>query len=768
MPIRRFAPRLAACAVLAASLSWAASRGSMEIAAAGASPLQAAPAATDGSEEAYRLNNLGVAQLEQYDYEGAAATFEEALKVSPSLQLARINLAIAQLHASKLDEAQAAAEQARAADASAPQPHYVTGLAARAYNQSEAAAAAFERVLALDPRDLGALVNLGQLRVQERRYDEAVALFRRAVEAEPYHITAAYNLSVALTRAGQADEAARAVTRFQELRASAYGTAFSNNYLERGRYAIAQVSTGTEAGLIDQAIPAVRFVAVDLAPPRESGESAGRGRPAATLADLDWDGDSDLLTTGPSGSALYTNDGKQLVRVEKDAEPPWPGGPSSAAVVADYDNDHEPDIAVATEAGLTLLRQARPGHFYDVGKDAGLGGVFSASAIAFVDADHDGDVDLLAAGAKPSNGQATNSSVRLFRNDGTGTFSDVSAAAGLQATTDDVAIVPTDFDNRRDVDLLFLARDGAPRLMRNLRDGRFADAAKDVGLSLGEGGRAVTAGDLNKDGFTDFFVSSTADSRFELSDGKGRFAAVPGPPGSGGATAALLLDYDNDGVLDLVAVVDGAVRAWRNLGNRWQDVSDQALDAGLQAKAGGLSAVRALAAGDTDGDGDTDLVTVFASGAVHLLRNEGGNRSRALTVRLRGRVSNMSGVGATVELRAGSLWQKLEFTAASPAVAPGGLTVGLGRRSGADVVRVLWPSGVLQAETVEGGTGPRAAMEIEELDRKPSSCPFLYTWTGQRFEFLTDFLGGGEMGYLHAPGVRSVPDPDEYVRIPGD
>ena len=59
-------------------------------------------------------------------------------------------------------------------------------------------------------------------------------------------------------------------------------------------------------------------------------------------------------------------------------------------------------------------------------------------------------------------------------------------------------------------------------------------------------------------------------------------------------------------------------------------------------------------------------------------------------------------------------------------------------------------------------------LKIEELDRKPSSCPYLYTWNGERFEFITDFLGGGEMGYWLAPGMRNTPDPDEYVRIDAD
>jgi hypothetical protein len=168
-------------------------------------------------------------------------------------------------------------------------------------------------------------------------------------------------------------------------------------------------------------------------------------------------------------------------------------------------------------------------------------------------------------------------------------------------------------------------------------------------------------------------------------------------------------------------------------------------------------------------------------------------------------VSNRDGVGSKVEMRAGSLWQKLESSSVTPAIAPADLLFGLGTRTRADVVRVLWPSGVLQAEPQEqksqarpgaatsGGTpartaargsagsaGSRAARRVDrapahffnvtvhELDRKPSSCPFLFTWNGQRFEFITDFMGGGEMGDWQGPGAYNTPDPEEYTRIRGD
>src|SRR5262249_44981784 len=104
-----------------------------------------------------------------------------------------------------------------------------------------------------------------------------------------------------------------------------------------------------------------------------------------------------------------------------------------------------------------------------------------------------------------------------------------------------------------------------------------------------------------------------------------------------------------------------------------------------------------------------------------------------------------------------------ETSAATPAAAPADVLFGLGTRDRADVVRVVWPSGILQTETTV-----RSPIAIHELDRKPSSCPFLYAWNGTRLEFVTGFMGGGEMGYWEARGVRNAPDPDEYVRIRED
>jgi hypothetical protein len=222
-------------------------------------------------------------------------------------------------------------------------------------------------------------------------------------------------------------------------------------------------------------------------------------------------------------------------------------------------------------------------------------------------------------------------------------------------------------------------------------------------------------------------------------------------------------------------ITDKGLRVWRNVGDGWTDTSERAVSRDLGSPAISPGAGRLLAAGDIDNDGDTDILFLSASGVLKIGRNDGGNSNHSLRVKLTGKVSNRSSVGTKIEARAGSLLQKLETSSASPPAAPADILFGLGKRLTADAVRVIWPAGIVQAETEIGRaangsttTASSLTLNVTELDRKPSSCPYLYAWNGKRFEFITDFMGGGEMGYLEEPGRHNTPDPDEYVRIRAD
>jgi len=705
-----------------------------------ASPPAASPA---GREAAWRENNLGVALLEQFRFADAAAAFRRALEADPALPAAQVNLAIAHFYVPDIPAAKQAAQKALAAAPAAPHPHYLLALVARSEGQAEAALPHLQQVLAVDPKDLGANVTLGQVYLQLRRFEDAVAAFRVALAAEPYNVSAAYNLAVALNRADRRDEGSQAMTRFQVLRDSPYKTALSANYLEQGRYAEAVASTGAEAEAVDTKTPAVSFVQKeDRTTP---GSSPGPAQAALVLADLDGDGGLEAVVATGGSLRVLKSGSEGLVDVTQRSG--LAVEDALAAVAADSDNDGHSDLLVVRRGGLSLFRNAGGGRFEDQSAAAGLGPVATpAGSAAFVDVDHDGDLDALAAG-------------RLYQNNGNGTFTDITKNAGLEAAGPAVAVIPTDFDNRRDVDLFFVTRERA-RLFRNMRDGTFRDVAGELGLAAVPGPLLFAAkGDLNKDGYEDFLLGGPAGASLATSDGRGGFSVKPVPAAAGGV-AAQFVDYDNDGLLDVFLVTGKGLRLLRNLGASWADVSAAAFSEELRtAPFEGA----ALGIADLDRDGDQDAIVATPS-RIRVLENRGGSRNRSFALRLRGRVTNRDGVGAKVEIRAGSLRQKLETSAAVPMAAPAEVVFGLGARQAPDAVRVIWVSGIVQTELLaEGASG--SPLELVELDRKPSSCPYLYAWNGERFEFVTDFLGGGEMGYRLAPGVVSDPDPVEYVRI---
>jgi Flp pilus assembly protein TadD len=737
--------------------SWAVAAGAVLVTGA----MMHAPQspAQSAREDAYRANNVGVALLEQFNYEDAAGSFRKALSLSGDLDIARLNLAIALLYGGKASEAFTTAQAVATKLPDLAQAHYVVGLAARAQGDTETALAAFRRVLQIDATDAGSRINIGQIDLTERRFAEATRLFQEAVSAEPFNATAAYGLAMALTRSGAAEEGRSAMQRFETLREAPYAVTYSQTYLEQGRYGEAIVSTGAEADLVETSPPAVTYAdatAAMLAPPGAvTDPTAAASMPggSATLFDADADGDLDLFATssGGAGQRFYRNEGSRFTDVtERAGLSSKPGASARAAVAGDFDNDGRPDLLLMLAGGSRLMRSNQEGRYEDVTAAAGLTGSADVSvSAAFVDVDHDGDLDIFA----PN---------RLLRNNGKGTFTDITSAARVaEGAAQAIAVVPTDFDNRRDIDLVVLTAANAPRLFKNMRDGSFRDVASEVGLPAQGSFAALAASDVNKDGFTDFFFGRRdAAGLWALSNGQGRFTTTEGPQATAGARVAQFVDYDNDGLLDLFVAAQTGARLFRNLGSKWSEVTDRARLDALSSNLPGP--IHAVTFGDVDRDGDTDAVILLATGALRVWRNDGASARRSLLVTLAGRVSNRLGVGSKVEMRAGSLRQRIEVSSATPAVAPADLLFGLGARASADVVRVIWPSGTLQAETA----GENRAATVTELDRKPSSCPYLYTWNGTRFEFVTDFMGGGEIGYWMGPGVWNTPDPDEYVRIP--
>lgn len=722
------------------------------------------------SEDAYRENNIGVAYLEQFEPGKAVEAFRKALKIDPDLRIARTNLAIALFNAQEIGAAREQAENALKADPKRIQLSYLLGLIARIQNRIDDAVGSFQRVLKEDPQDVGSNVNLGQILMQQRRFADAVVAFRLAVHSEPYNSTAVYNLATALLRNEQRVEGQALMEQFQTLRQSGAATSIGQNYLEQGRYAEAIVSNGAEPELVNSARPAVEFRIENIGLKNSSvlrrSQTAQKAGAGSALFDFDNDGDLDLarynsrlwrIDIDQNTGGRFTDISQAVGNTSIDRRSKVFG-----IVAGDYNNDTFDDLLIFGEGQTTLLANDGKGRFKNVTTESKLP-ISKSDTItaAFADSDHDGDLDIMLGGSSEPGSNV------LLRNNGDSTFLDISEKAMVNISGLAMAIIPTDYDNRRDIDFVVLNYGSGPMLLRNNRDGSFTDISVLAGLNVAGKWTCAAAADINKDSYIDFFFGREDGAGvFALSDGRGKFKISDASKSTQNATSAQFLDYDNDGLVDLIATTKSGLSIVRNIGSGWTEFGNPfTKDSKL------LSRTQSMLSGDVDSDGDIDLIISLDDGSLRFLRNVGGEVNNAEIVRLKGLVSNRSGVGSKIDLRSGSLSQKVESFSASPMPAPSEIHFGLGQRINTDVVRIIWPSGVVQAEIkpkTSKAQGSFKPIGVEELNRKPSSCPYLYTWNGERFEFITDFLGGGEMGNWQAEGAYHFPDSDEYVRIDSD
>jgi tetratricopeptide (TPR) repeat protein len=719
----------------------------------------------DKAAEAIRLNNLGVAYLNQRRSEAALKEFEQAGTLDSTLLAARLNEGVALLDLQRLDQAERLLVEATQKQPENARAWFNLGLLRRKLDETDQALVAFGRVAQLDPNDADTQYFLGVLHQNARQYDLAVACFRRALELNPYHVSALFGLATTYQRMGDTEQARTDLDRFQKLTQDKLGVPIGTTYGDQGKYSLAE-DARLPAGAAAPPIP-VKFARVSSA---ESGllmaagkPQQGSPRPAACFFDYDNDKRDDLLLLngGSDGkSVLYHNVGGRFADATEETHLAIPGRAVSC-VAGDYDNDGWTDIVIGLESGLRLFHNEGNGTFRDVTQAAGLGAMTApVFAVTLVDYDHDGDLDLLVT--------TFSEGPRLWRNNGNGTFTDISSDTMPGDVADAQSSIVTDFDNDRAVDLIVTRAQGLPSLLRNPREGRFQAIPLLSGASQTPT-RGVAVFDFDKDGWMDVAFTHAGAPGLSLwrnVQGK-RLEPVPLPKlnwTEGWGLAAV--DYDNDGWVDLAAVGSTGSKArislLRNEGTAgFRDVTQETgLDKVSLANPG------SLVTADYDGDGDPDLLITQDGGAPLLLRNDGGNKNNWLRLSLKALADNRSAIGTKVEVYAGALYQKFEVQSSSGYLGQNApeLLVGLGDVKEADIVRMLWPTGVLQDEVQLAAD---RSQQVTENDRRGSSCPILFAWNGARYEFISDFIGPGIVGHWIAPGERNTPDPTEYVKVPG-
>ena len=472
----------------------------------------------------------------------------------------------------------------------------------------------------------------------------------------------------------------------------------------------------------------------------------------AALADVDGDGDLDayLVQSGrlpgrgeqpAPGNRLYLNRGDGTFEEVDDIGDGADTGYGMGVAAGDYDNDGDVDLYVTNYGPNALLRNAGDGTFMNVAASVGVADPGWGSAAAFLDLDADGDLDLFVVNylnwspaverdcydrGSPTYCAPTTYAAaapdRLFRNNGDGTFSDISVQAGLaKAYGNGLGVVGADF-NRDGMMDVFVANDrNVNQLWMNQGSLRFADQAADWGCAVDEHGMAkagmgVAAADVDDDGDSDLLVVNFEGETDSFFRNEGAWfsddTAVVGLGAVSGRHTrfgVVMADFDNDGVLDLYQAngkVDGnpsaVPDAFAEPNVLYRGRSAQPIRFEAVQPPGGVAeplvhTSRGVAVGDVDNDGGLDMLVVNRDGPAYLLINRAPARSNWVRFRVL-TASGRDAHGTTVSVQVGERRIHRDVQPAASYFASNDPRVhfGIGERSQVTEVSVLWPGGAVQ------------------------------------------------------------------------
>ncbi len=766
---------------------------------------------------------LGLAYLEEFELENAEKEFLKFIELAPKEKLGYANLGLTYLRMGKYPEAEKQLLKGIDIDPKDPDIRLILATVYKMQDNLQGAVSQLKEALKSTPGHIKVLYELTEIYAggsdNESRESRETYL-RQLVEKTPGNLVPKLNLTDLLIRKGALDQAVEQLEiikkqfpDFPKEAVNYYSETLS--LLKKGdsENAVVQftvfhnylkVSSPYQAGMMELKGPggsligfplitfnqqssqvnldesaileAIRFTDITTTTGLDvikafTGKAGDAFVNSTHIAACDFDGDGDIdLYTGnyDEASATYkhyllSNEMGRFSDITQSSGLNHTGREYSATF-ADYDNDGFFDLYINKEDGGILYRNAGKGVFEDVTKKAGLKDNQPGSKSLFFDADHDGDLDLLELRAGRN---------ILFRNNADGTFTDNSEKArvsGNKVTGRDAVF--GDFNEDGVIDVIVANESGLNNYYSNQREGVFKDVIGNSGITNSGTGQIET-GDYNNDGFLDVFVASAEGTDLflyqNMNDGTFKndlkageiFSSLKGVK----VNDARFMDFDNDGFLDLLIAGESSEKGARGLfllrntgDGGFTDASSKLPET---AKTG-----KQICIFDYNDDGDLDILIAGTNGGVTFLRNDGGNANHFIKIKLVGlkagsAKNNHFGIGAKVEVRSGELYQTMVVT--DPNV-----YFGLGNRQQADIVRITWTNGVPQNIFM-----PSSNQSLVESQTLKGSCPFLYAWDGEKYEFVKDILWrsalGMPLGIMGGNTAYAFADAsDDYLKIPGE
>jgi Flp pilus assembly protein TadD len=718
--------------------------------------------------EIVAANNRGVGLMGRFEYEQAAKVFAELVKNYPDLLDVKINLAIAILNRQQEGDEHKAleiADEVLRQDASHLRAHYVAGLLRLYLASPQEALGHFKRVAEADPEDPYAAYYLAQCLAQLSDHEQAYQWYRRAMDLDPYLRSAYYAAFQSLRHLKRVEEARKLIQDYQRLASNPRAHLAEFKYTRMGPKGNAQafdlkpprpLPSIPNGPMFTEALKLPIEGVEEIRRPPRSGEQPK----SITAADLQHDGRVDLFVTGAHVSEkvqnlVLINQGNGTFRADT-AHPLAGVTHVNAALWGDFDNDGLNDVYLVRRGPNQLWRQTQNAVWQDVTATTQTSaGQFNTVDGGFFDADHDGDLDLFLVNSDGPN--------ELLNNNLDGMFRPLATERGLAGTAErSRTLVPVDIDTDRDVDILVIHDDPPHDIYLNDRlwSYRVAEGWKNFRSTPA---LAVIAGDLDADGRPELYSVTPRGVilRWRMSEGDGAQAERLGRVDlqRRGWAQLAVADVNGDGVMELLVMTVGG----------WQVFSQDKPIYQATIPSGGR--LRAAIPVWRDPVSGYAIVGVAENNDLFMW-SPGPGRYPFLSLSFTGKEdrgqsmrSNASGIGTQVAIRTGSRWTTAQLfrNHSGPGQSLQPLAVGLGGASQADFVAIDWSDGVFQSELALAA-GQRH--EIAETQRQLSSCPVLFAWDGEKYTFVSDFLGVGGLGYLTAPGRYAPPRSWENFLLP--